>query len=382
MRIAYVCTDPGIPVFGTKGASIHVQEMLRAFVSLGAEVTLLSPRLEGTPPGDLARVATAPLPLPRKGNAEDRARDALALNAEVVSSLRAAGPLDMIYERHALYAHAAMETARDLSVPGLLEVNAPLSEEQARHRTLARPEAAEASARRAMEAAHAITAVSPAVAAHCRSLGGRIVEVVPNAISPDRFPEVARPEGAFTVGFLGSLKPWHDVDSAIAALAILREEVPDARLVIIGDGPERDRLVTLAADLGVADAVEFTGAVAPDSVPGQLARLHVGLAPYPASENFYFSPLKIYEYMAAGLAVVTSRSGHLPEVVDHGRTGLLTAPGDRRALAAALADLARDPARREALGREARAEVLATRTWDGVASRVLALAGIGKRSAA
>jgi glycosyltransferase involved in cell wall biosynthesis len=102
--------------------------------------------------------------------------------------------------------------------------------------------------------------------------------------------------------------------------------------------------------------------------------MHVGLAPYAASDDFYFSPLKLYEYMAAGLAVVASRVGHLPEVVDDGRTGLLTPPGDAHALAGVLARLAASPEMRGALGAAARAEVLANRTWGQVARRVLDLA--------
>ena len=78
MRIAYVCADPGIPVWGSKGASIHVQEMLRAFLARGASITLLSPRIEGMPPADLTVVRTIALPEVGKGEAEARARRQLA----------------------------------------------------------------------------------------------------------------------------------------------------------------------------------------------------------------------------------------------------------------------------------------------------------------
>ena len=192
MRLAYVCTDPGIPVFGTKGASIHVQEMMRAFLGRGAEVTLISPRIDGERPAGLAGLRLRPLTPVPGGDPESRARAALALNAEVGALLSEGAPFDLVYERHALYAHAAMETARRLGRPGILEVNAPLIAEQARHRTLARAADAETSAARAMRAAEAVAAVSPAVARHCAGLGARRVEVIPNAISPDRFPARSR----------------------------------------------------------------------------------------------------------------------------------------------------------------------------------------------
>ncbi|SEM58779.1 Glycosyltransferase involved in cell wall bisynthesis [Loktanella fryxellensis] len=372
MRIAYVCTDPGIPVFGTKGASVHVQEMLRAFVGRGAHVTVISPRIGDAAPADLAGVAIHALPPLPSGAAAVRAQAALDQNAAVALALDAAGPFDLIYERHALYAHAGMEVARDAGTPGVLEVNAPLLAEQARHRTLALTREAEGATRACMSAAAHVTAVSPVVGTYATDHGAQRMHVIPNAVTPARFPQQAAPGGAFTLGFLGSLKPWHDVDTALDAFALLRAQaVPDAVLMIVGDGPERDGLAARADALGIADAVEFTGAVAPEEVPGMLARMHVGLSPYAASADFYFSPLKIYEYMAAGLAVVASDVGHLGQVVDHGTTGLMVPPGDAQALADALARLAADPALRSRLGSAARAHVMAHHTWDGIAARVM-----------
>lgn len=383
MRIAYVTTDPGIPVWGSKGASIHVQEMLRAFLAHGAEVTLLSSRLEGEAPPDLRAVTLVPLPPAPKGAPEARARLQLSANEAAREALGGLGPLDLIYERHALYAHGAMEFARERGIPGVLEVNAPLLHEEAAHRALALPEEAEANARRAMGAARVATAVSPEVARHVRALGAAEVHVLPNAVNPARFPLRPAPEGPFTVAFLGTLKPWHDVTTLIYALALLRAgPVPEARLLIVGDGPERARLEERLARLRLAPAAEFLGAVPAARVPEALARAHVGAAPYAAGGDFYFSPLKIYEYMAAGLPVVASRVGHLAEVVADGRTGLLAPPGDALLMAEALARLASCPERRAALGAAGRAEVLAHHTWDGVAGRVLTLAGLGGRAAA
>ena len=140
MRIAYVCTDPGIPVFGTKGASIHVQEILRAFLRRGADVTLMSPRLRDTAPEDLTAVTCRHLPTPPKGaGAEARADWALATNDQVAMMLVESGPFDLVYERHALFAHGAMETAASQGVASVLELNAPLIDEQERHRAIGAP---------------------------------------------------------------------------------------------------------------------------------------------------------------------------------------------------------------------------------------------------
>lgn len=377
MRIAYVCTDPGVPVFGMKGASIHVQEMCRAFLRLRAEVTMFSPRLEGSPPADFAGLRTHALPSLGKLAPEERAARALAGNGALDAALAAAGPFDLIYERHALFGYAAMEHAARRGAPSVLEVNAPLLDEQARHRELALPEAAEHAARRAFAAAGLVTAVSPAVARYARGLGAAAVEVVPNAVDPRRFPARAAATGAFTAGFLGTLKPWHDVAVLVEAFALLRAgPAPQARLLILGDGPERARLEARLAALGLGDAAEFTGALPATAVPAALARMHAGVAPYRGGAPFYFSPLKLYEYMAAGLPVVASRVGDLAELVTEGRTGLLCAPDDPVALAGVLARLAAAPEAARRLGANGRAEVLARHTWDGVAARVLAAAGL------
>jgi glycosyltransferase involved in cell wall biosynthesis len=104
--------------------------------------------------------------------------------------------------------------------------------------------------------------------------------------------------------------------------------------------------------------------------------MDVAAAPYPPLAHFYFSPLKVYEYMAAGLPVVASRIGQLAELVAEGVNGLLCQPGDPAALAAALGRLRAEPELRNRLGRAARATVLRKHTWDAVARRILRLAGL------
>lgn len=371
MHIAYVSTDPGIPVWGAKGASVHVQEMLRAFLRRGDRVTLLSPRLEGTPPDDLSAVEVLSLPPAPKGDPEARARALIAANDAVTAALDGLAP-DLVYERHALFAHGAMEWARARDLPSILEVNAPLVAEQKAHRSLALPAEAEASVQRAMRAAGLVAAVSAPVAEHARAMGARQALVVPNAVDPARFPETSPPPGRpFTVGFLGSMKPWHGLPVLVEAFALLQAEVPEARLLIVGDGPERSSVEAQLSAHRLSEAAEVTGLLAAAAVPDALARMDVGTAPYGESASFYFSPLKIYEYFAAGLPVVASATGHLADIVAEGRTGHLVPPGDPAALVRALAGLAQDPAQARQMGRAGRDWVLANHTWAATAERVL-----------
>src|SRR5262249_20708231 len=145
-----------------------------------------------------------------------RARTALAANDALRATLERAGPFDLVYERYSLWSFAGMEYARGRGTPGLLEVNAPLIEEQAEHRGLVDRAGAGRVAGRAFAAATALLAVSEEVAAYLgRYPGARgRVRVVANGVDPGRFPDGLRPSrpgppGTWTVGFVGTLKPWH-----------------------------------------------------------------------------------------------------------------------------------------------------------------------------
>jgi len=178
------------------------------------------------------------------------------------------------------------------------------------------------------------------------------------------------------VGFVGTLKPWHGLSILVQAFARLHCQDPHTRLLVVGDGPERPNLVADLSARGLLSAAHFSGAVPVCAVPGFLASMDIGVAPYPQTSNCYFSPLKVYEYMAAGLAVVASRVGQLSELIEDGRNGLLTPPGDAIALADALDRLRRAPTLRRRLGTTARKVVLQQHTWEQVVRQVMALAGI------
>lgn len=380
MRVAYVCADPGVPVFGRKGASVHVQEVVRALAARGLNLDLFAARLGnrgGAPelPAVVHEIAMpdADTPAAREGQLRE-------LDGRMAQALRNAGSFDFIYERYALWSSAPMELARSCGIPGVLEVNAPLIEEQSRHRILLNREAAERATQRALAAATALLGVSREVAdwLGTRPEARGKVHVVANGVDAVRFhPEVVPilpARGWFTVGFVGTLKPWHGVPRLVEALARLRPRHPKSRLLVVGDGPERARLEDDARARGLGDDVVFTGPVEPETVPGWIASMDAAVAPYPAGEAFYFSPLKLYEYMAGGRAVVASRIGQIEELLRDGHEALLCTPGDAGELTNALARLAESPTLRQSLGNAARARVLDGHTWDAVAGRILTAA--------
>lgn len=384
MRIAYLCTDRGIPVFGQKGCSLHVQEVVHALRSFDIDVTLFAARVGGNPP---PRLASLPLvQLPSLGDATGSARERAAIDADraVAKTVLEAGPFDVVYERYALWSHATMDAAKAMGATTVLEVNAPLIEEQAKFRGLYDRAAATVATQRAFSAADVIIAVSEEVARYLRSFpqARHKVHVVPNGVDVDRFREVAArrkaKSGAFTVGFVGTLKPWHGVDILLEAFALLNRRVPNAELLIVGDGPERQALNALAGQLGIVDKVTFTGAVSPDAVPDLLARMDVGVAPYPDLPDFYFSPLKVYEYMASGLPVVASRIGQIQEIVSEPVDGLLPEPGNAQELSAALCSLYECPALGRAMGWEGQCKVEAHHTWRSVVIQTMGLIALSR----
>jgi glycosyltransferase involved in cell wall biosynthesis len=169
---------------------------------------------------------------------------------------------------------------------------------------------------------------------------------------------------------VGSFRPWHDIGTLIEAASDVSRFVP-TRVILVGDGPQRNDLLRQA--WGSSAALTLTGSVPHHEIPLHLALCDVVAVPY-ASEDAYFSPLKLVEAMAASRPVVASATGPVRRMVTDGHDGLLVQPGDRAAFAQALQRLAFEPGLRERLGAEARRTIERDHTWDAVIGRVLQFA--------
>lgn len=367
MRIAYVCLDPGIPVFGTKGASVHIQEVVREYRRRGHDVTVYATRRGSDVPDNLAELRIVDVPITTRDE-EERERAQQAASASVSDMVRAGG-YDLVYERYSLFSTVIAECG----VPGILEVNAPLIDEQRTHRVLVDEQAADAALQEQVQAALATICVSDPVRdwVIARTEGTRVF-TVPNGVNVHRITPQPESPGAPVVTFVGTLKPWHGVDVLLRARAQAHK---DWKLRIIGDGPMRAELDDLARSLGID--VDFRGAVASDAIPQHMAGTAIGVAPYPAMDtdsDQYFSPLKVYEYMAAGLPVVASRVGQLPEIM--GESAYLVPPSDPEALAEALDALVANPVERARVGSDNRRQAEREHSWTGTVDHILAHAGV------
>ncbi len=206
------------------------------------------------------------------------------------------------------------------------------------------------------------------------------ITVMPNGVDTELFRPECDPRRTRAkwdladhpvVCFVGGFQAWHGLDRLIEAFARVLVEMPDVRLLLVGDGRARPIVDQAIATCGVEHAVQVTGLQPQDRVPEMLAAADVAVLPYPAlPRELWFSPLKLYEYMAAGKAIVASRSGQIAEVIRHGENGWLVEPGDIDELAAVILKLLRSPDERARLGHEARRDAVTRYSWDQYIERL------------
>jgi glycosyltransferase involved in cell wall biosynthesis len=369
------------------GQAVHVREMIAALRALGHEVDecALVPKAAavaapasgaGKKPSAWQRVALprAALELLEIGYGRSAAR-------RLTAAGRAARP-DFVYERHALHCSAGLRAARALGVPLLLEVNSPMCDEMSKLGLLRFARLARRREREVLAGADRVLAVSGPLRDRLIELGAVPARTLVNGngAAIERFDAAARQAGqelrrargvpahAFVVGFVGYARAWHRLDLVVVALA--QPELAHAQLWIVGEGPALRQLREHAAAAGVADRVHCIGNVAYVDVPAYVCAFDAAVIP---AINEYASPLKLFDYLAAGVPVVAPDQRNLRELVADGGTALLFAPRDGGALAAALRRLATDPATAVAIGAAGRRTLLEHAwTWRGAAERVLA----------
>lgn len=385
MRIAYIVADGGIPVAGTKGASVHVREMIRALAQRHTVDLFCANRGEGRLDIPAEHLTVARPPARRTSADEAIERDRRRL--ETAGRLRCAverayedTPYDLLYERYSLFGNISASVAEDHDVPVVLEVNAPLIVERGRVEPLPLAPLAQEIERHAFERSTAVLAVSEAMQSYVLAHGGRPghVHVVPNGvdrarfhagISGDRVRDELGLHGKLVIGFAGSLKAWHGVDLLLNAFT--RTATRDWTLLVVGDGPCRVELEAQAKQVDGHGHIVFTGAVPHARMPEYLAAMDIAVAPYRGIDDFYFSPLKLFEYLAMGKPVVASDVGQITRVIQHGENGYLVTPDDSPSLAAALSHLATDATLRVHLAAAASAGVM---SWEDIADRAVVLA--------
>lgn len=341
---------------------MHLAEMTAALAAAGSEVLLVVSAVQPGAPDPPSGVTVETLPGPAKRSTVAERLEAEPYRRSWFEQRAATFGADAVYERLALHTSVGSAAAHRLGIPHLVELNAPLLEEAVTYRHLSHADTADRLEESTLVGADVVLAVSRPLAAYASGRGARRVVVMPNAVSRERCrraPEAHVPPVAV---FCGALRPWHGIETIAAAWEILGPTAP--ALLVVGDGPGRRQLEEVGA--------EVTGFVAHERVPDLLGRADIGLAPYAPDSPAYFSPLKLFDYLAAGLAVVAADLSGVSDVVGP-RSAVLIDPGDARALADAVAALVVDPERRLLLGQAGQALVVAEHTWEQRAIEVLGL---------
>ena len=220
--------------------------------------------------------------------------------------------------------------------------------------------------------AHRVVATSAWGADILREFGylppSRPVAVVHNGVGEDWMRTDAathRPSGRPTILFVGRLEPAKGWDVLLAAMA--RPEAPrSAQIAFVGTGPDEQVLRESLAGQGLTDRVELVGWLDPPGLQDRLSKAVAMVLPS-RRENY---PLALLEAMAAGVPVVTTRVGGIPEMVDDGQSGLLVPPDDPTALAAALTRVSTDDGLRSKLIEGGR-EVAERHRWDRIVARLV-----------
>jgi glycosyltransferase involved in cell wall biosynthesis len=363
MKILYAASDQTIP--GTTGGSIHVAAVADGLARLGHDVHVVATPGREFPAGAVHWIA---LP-PPAGRKELRWANTRALRT-IAREIRP----DAVIERYYNFGGEGIAAANDIGAIAVLEVNAPVIDYPGSGKRLLDRALIFEPMRRWREriCRRSDLIVTPSAAILPPDTpASKILEIEWGA-DTDRFhPGAAgsvpfeRPAATVAV-FAGAFRNWHGTIHIVTALHELRARGRrDIGAVFIGDGPELPRVREAASGL---DGVIFTGALAHDRLPACLSACDIGVAPFdpdshPAlSLGFYWSPLKIFEYMAAGLPVVAPALDRIPGLVGHNREGLLYDLAIPSGLPHAFEALS-DASLRNRLGRAARERAVRDYSW-------------------
>ncbi len=359
------------------GQYVHIRELTDALRVRGHEIVMAGPA--GEKETRVKRLDAGGVHLRAKmPNAAHEFAELFysALSYWRLKGLYAKTQPDILYQRYNLFYYPGAWLKWSKNIPLILEVNAPLAEERANHGGLALKGFARNCEREVWNAADIVLPVTNVLADSVRAAGvpDDKIMVIQNGVS-DSFLTQRDGKGIraryaledrLVLGFAGFVRDWHGVDRIIRFIA--RQQRKDIHFLLVGDGPARKELERLAADKGVLEQVTITGVVQREEVPDYIAAFDIALQP---AVTAYASPLKIFEYMALGKAIIAPDSANIREVLKDGEDAALFLQDDDAAFDKALLKLVDDASLRARLGAAARASLIRQDlTWAGNARRV------------
>lgn len=298
---------------------------------------------------------------------------------------------DAIYQRYTAFNFGGALLSRLLRLPFVLEFNSSDVWKGRHWGELHLLGLAERAERVNLRAADTVVVVSRVLRDDLVAAGvaAHKVLVNPNAVDTEHFrPDLPALDirdrygldGTVVVGFSGTFGVWHGIPTLVEMLPIVADARPDVRFLLVGDGALRPLVEEAVARHRLQERVVLPGLVPHEEMPRYLAACDVLLSPHGRQTDgreFFGSPTKLYEYMAAGRAIVASRLGQIGDVLRHEDSALLVEPEDARGLADAVVRLVDDVGLRARLAAAARQQAVREHTWQRNAERVLqALEGV------
>ena len=288
---------------------------------------------------------------------------------------------DVVVERFYTFGGAALTAAYAAGVPAVLEINSPARDYPGSLRdtidklTLVRP--VERWRRRQLAISAALYTTSPHLLPPDLQAGATVVV---NGVDTERFRPGAETAdtGPLRCVYVSSFRSWHGAEDLVAAVAHCAARRVPLQVTCIGEGPRWKLARAAAAEAGVEKHIEFVGRVSHARIPELLAEADVGLAPFAPDQfralelGWFWSPIKIFEYLAAGLAVITADIPALKELLPS-PVATFYRPGDPLALAEALTELESNRPAVRAMAQGARLLAERKYTWDQQAAAVEAV---------
>jgi len=282
---------------------------------------------------------------------------------------------DVILMRYNLLSISLAIISKIKKIPFVLEINAPMAYES-RHFSeyVQLPVIPELLERLNLILADAVIVVSRELKAYYTKWGIHPdkITVVPNGADENRFhPDLSgapvriryHMENRIVIGFIGSFHYWHGVDNLVNFIKQTLKAYSQTIFFLVGHGPMKEGLENQLKEEVFAGRVVFSGYISHSEIPCYLAAMDVLLAPYPKLAFFYYSPIKIYEYLAAGKAVLTSRVGQIKEIIQDNENGMLFEANNFDEMKVKCFQLIENKTLRAKLGKQARKFIEKQGTW-------------------
>ncbi len=365
---------------GEEPESVHINAIVTALRRLGHEVDIIGPvSIEAV---SRKRKASFVGMIKRSAPRVTVEAGQIAYNIKSLVQLcrgLARKRYDFVYERYGIFNLAGLAAARLFHLPIVLEVNTLYAQAWDRYYGLTFRRVARAMEQFAVTRADAIITVTGKMREllEMEGVNSHRITVAHNAIDPEEFHPGDEGRASirkelnlrrFVAGFVGTMNRWQGVVGFAEVVEHVVAERGDVGFLFIGDGEGRPALESELRRRGVFNATSFVGRKPHAEIPRFISAVDIGLL---LDSNSYGSPMKIFEYWAMGKPVIAPGVPAVMEILRNGETGFVIQPGDARAMARRILQLADDEALREELGRAGRARVLQNHTWEENAQKIL-----------